>query len=93
MARTGFTHDTEQLVRKALELHRLATATDQTTALQSPASVTRPDDGISRPTEDAALCPRRQHVTSEVRALSTQLADMIARLEHALDVWSGHGRP
>ena len=93
MSRKPFTRLTHSLAQQALELHRVALATDEIRTLQSPASGTRPEDGVDRPTEDAALCPRRQHVVSEVAAVSAQLADAAERLEHALDVWSGHGHP
>lgn len=93
MMQMHLTERTHELARAALALHRLAKAAEDVQHLKSPGTPSRPEDGIPRPTEDAALCMRRSHVSETAHDLTYHLDTLAARLEHALDVWEGQASP
>lgn len=87
---------TRTLARAALNLHSLALAAEDVQALKSPATTTHHEDGIPRPTEDAALCPRRAAVVTVANQTAQHLPGILARLSadvsqltRALDAWEG----
>lgn len=87
---------TSSLARAALNLHSLALAAEDVQALKSPATTAHHADGISRPTEDAALCPRRAAVVATANRTAQHLPGILARLSadvsqltRALDEWEG----
>lgn len=89
---TTLTELTEALARKTLAIHRLAKAADEASQLKSP--TTRREHGdVSRPTEETALCPRR----NEVRKTSAEALGILrvveGKLSRALDVWEGNTSP
>lgn len=93
MIRPSLTELTHEIARTALALHRLAMTVDEVQDLKSPVTSSRPEDGVPRPTEDAALCPRRNHVSDTVRLTRPQLDALSTRLTRALDVWEGRTAP
>ena len=93
MMRTSLTELSYNVARASLEVHRLARAVDEVRFLRSPITSSRSEDGIPRPTEDTALCPRRSHVSDTVHDVLPCLDEVMMRLEHALDVWDGRKAP
>lgn len=93
MMRTSLTELSYNVARASLEVHRLARAVDEVRFLRSPITPSRSEDGIPRPTEDTALCPRRNHVSDTVKDLLPHLDEIAARLEEALDAWEGRKAP
>lgn len=83
-------HETARLARESLRAHRLATAAGEVSAVQSPATRDDVTGGITRPTETAALCPRRAHVEDTIRELTPLATALADRLAAALDTWEGH---
>lgn len=92
MAMQPLTELTATLARQAIELHRLAKAAEDTRVLKSPTN-NRPEDGIPRPTEDTALCPRRAHVSDTSDRVARDVAALSEKITDALDVWEGRKAP
>lgn len=86
----GLTNTTADLARTAIHLHRLATAADEAQDLRSPATGRDPRE-VSRPTEETALCPRREHLRTTADNAAAQLRKIQADLNLALAHWEGDG--